>query len=56
MSTSINENECPLCYEHICDNDSITTRCNHTFCRSCLDTWNKPSCPMCRQEYLIKYA
>ena len=56
MSTSINENECPLCYEHICDNDSITTRCNHTFCRSCLDTWNKPSCPMCRHKYLDTYA
>lgn len=44
-------NECPICYEnfHSTDkNELFTTTCNHTFHKSCLFKWNKPSCPMCR--------
>ena len=56
MSINNNEEECPICQEYLCENDSITTICNHTFCRSCLEKWNKNSCPMCRNKYLVIYA
>ena len=56
MSINNNEEECPICQEYLCENDSITTICNHTFCRSCLEKWNKNSCPMCRNKYLVTYA
>ena len=56
MNTNNNENECPLCYELLSENNSITTRCNHTFHKSCLNKWNKSSCPMCRHKYLDEYA
>ena len=56
MSVNNNENDCRICYELLSENNKITTRCNHTFHQSCLDRWNKTCCPICRQEYLIKYA
>lgn len=52
--------ECPICYEGCCPpNYSITTNCNHKFCKACIDntlkfTINSPyftgyaDCPLCR--------
>ena len=42
--------DCQICYSLL--SDPLTTRCGHTFCRSCLDrvldySWH---CPLCRQR------
>jgi hypothetical protein len=39
---------CPICFDNI--KNTITTKCNHTFCNSCLQIWlkNNDSCPLCR--------
>ena len=39
---------CPICFDNI--KNTITTKCNHIFCNSCLNKWldNNNSCPLCR--------
>ena len=58
MNTNKDENICSICYEILNnkENNLITTRCNHTFHKSCLDKWNRSTCPMCRHKYLDTYA
>ena len=43
---------CPICYEKITHGSSETTKCNHCFHASCLNTWlvSSHTCPMCRFE------
>ena len=47
--------ECPICLHNLSDN-IIVTKCNHTFCKNCLDKWqkNNSSCPICRQNITDK--
>ena len=44
------ECECPICRELITTHK--ITKCQHTFCGSCLDKWlaENHTCPMCRTE------
>lgn len=44
---------CPVCQEDDCE---IQTACNHTFCKTCINTWfqNHTTCPYCREN--VKYA
>ena len=43
---------CPICINPISSSpqQTTTTRCGHSFCRSCLQKWlqQKRSCPMCK--------
>jgi hypothetical protein len=40
---------CPICFDNMKNTNTIT-KCNHTFCNSCLKLWlkNNDSCPLCR--------
>lgn len=40
---------CSICYEEV--NDIFITKCNHSFCKACLNKWlmQKNSCPLCRK-------
>lgn len=42
--------DCPVCLKKV--EDYIKTKCNHFFCKICLDKWLdiKNTCPMCREE------
>lgn len=46
------ENNCPICYDKIENNNYIVTKCNHTFCNDCLfkSLKNGSKCPLCREE------
>lgn len=33
----------------------MTTLCGHQFCQICIDTWNKNSCPVCRQQIYAEH-
>ena len=51
------DNSCSICLiQYIPIEQKCITNCNHSFCKSCLDTWfdeGKNSCPICRQ--VIQY-
>ena len=51
--SSIEQNECPICYEEIQnDKNCVTTECGHKFHCNCLmknSSVNGFTCPMCRQ-------
>lgn len=43
--------ECPICYEHCEKVDCYTTKCSHTFHKTCIQTWFRSggyTCPLCR--------
>ncbi len=44
----LDDTECPICYEKI--DKGYSTKCNHFFCKKCLDEWckNNYNCPYCR--------
>ena len=48
------EDPCCICFETYTRGQSITTCCNHTFCKDCYDSHEKSTpkskCPMCRKE------
>lgn len=39
---------CCICYENT--KDYAVTSCNHNFCNDCMRTYDKQTCPMCRQK------
>lgn len=50
---------CPICLEPIRKNNTLTRRCGHTFCKTCINDWftkslswstNTFACPICRQK------
>lgn len=50
-----NEN-CPICLGPL-SQEQYLTKCEHTFCKQCLDDWikqNKNSCPNCRQDLYLQ--
>ena len=49
----IEDNECPICYQSCNDTLNITTHCNHSFHKICIDEWLEKinNCPICRYEY-----
>jgi hypothetical protein len=51
------ENECPICYNKVMQNNSTTTLCGHTFHSSCLFKCvakNINTCPSCRKHLYKK--
>jgi len=43
--------QCSICLDKmILKIDICTTLCKHKFHKSCLETWNKQECPVCRQN------
>ena len=43
--------QCSICIDKIhMKKDACTTLCKHTFHKTCIDTWNKKHCPVCRQD------
>lgn len=46
------DNECPICYEHMTARNSVKTKCNHTFHKKCLKQQCdiNPTCPLCRKD------
>jgi hypothetical protein len=44
--------ECPICYEPIDYKNEVTTNCNHTFCKECIEKISNmtSSCPCCRTD------
>ena len=41
---------CGVCYEECL---VIKTKCDHHFCRACIDAWNKSTCPICRLNHYV---
>ena len=52
ISNQIEDNECPICYQSCNDTLNITTHCNHSFHKTCIDEWLEKTnnCPICRYE------
>ena len=50
LNEDINIEICNICMDH---NSDCLTKCQHQFCKNCLDIWYKKNnkCPYCR-EYL----
>jgi hypothetical protein len=48
--------ECAVCMTNVKKRDTLTTNCNHSFCKGCLNRWMRPSsngnhkCPTCRSD------
>ena len=42
--------DCSICLKKMYCNDSIKTDCDHTYHKTCIETWlkDKDTCPMCR--------
>lgn len=53
INEEINDDTCIISF---CENSQLVkTRCNHIFCKDCLDKWindSKPDCPLCRQPVI----
>lgn len=51
-SATNNNSQCPICLEALILETQKITKCQHTFCMSCLDKWleTNHTCPMCRTE------
>jgi hypothetical protein len=44
---------CPICLEHIKEEEQSILNCNHIFCKKCIDEYihkKKNTCPLCRGE------
>jgi hypothetical protein len=48
--------DCAVCMTNVKKGDTLTTNCNHSFCKGCLNRWMRPSsngnrkCPACRSD------
>jgi hypothetical protein len=40
---------CSICLENMTEDEITTTECSHKFHTTCLQRWNKNSCPICRR-------
>jgi hypothetical protein len=53
-SNILNTEECCICFEVKSKKEFIKTKCNHDFCRSCINqlktTNNACACPLCREN------
>jgi len=50
---SINDISCSICFEDYQCYDIVKTKCNHFYCKKCIDEWFKRSskCPVCNNEF-----
>jgi hypothetical protein len=44
------KHQCSICLDKISTVDTCTTLCNHKFHKTCIDTWARSDCPVCRQD------
>ena len=46
-------NMCIICLDHNKDVIHVRTKCNHHFCKVCIDTWfnMKHKCPICQYDF-----
>jgi hypothetical protein len=52
--------ECPICFDCIKPEETISTNCNHAYCLDCIkgfttsikNNTEKPICPMCRTDII----
>jgi len=59
VDTIVGEKECPICYDSITLEQTVSTNCKHSFCSPCLSTYldgmllkhpsKKPTCALCRE-------
>ena len=50
---AVNNDPCAVCMENQKKGDTITTECNHSFCKPCWNNWmdtNNRTCPCCRNR------
>jgi hypothetical protein len=53
LEENIQGDQCTICFDIINDVNKYTTNCNHSYCKTCLDTWfdrGEKSCPVCRGD------
>jgi hypothetical protein len=50
--------DCCMCLEKPKKMDAVTANCQHSYCTSCYEKYNKRTCPLCRQpvNLLTKYT
>lgn len=41
---------CSICLENMVESETTLTQCSHRFHTTCLQRWNKNSCPNCRRS------
>ena len=53
-----NENDCIICCYSITSKNKFITKCNHEFCRDCIENWayETNNCPICREEDIVKFC
>jgi hypothetical protein len=53
ISFSIMDIYCSICFEDKSEYDIVKTKCNHFYCKKCIDEWFKRSskCPVCNNEF-----
>jgi len=53
ISFSIIDIYCSICFEDTQCYDIVKTKCNHFYCKKCIDEWFKRSskCPVCNNEF-----
>ena len=50
------EDDCPICFESLVNDEIIITECNHTFHKKCIDKWLKIKniCPICKTKFKLQ--
>jgi hypothetical protein len=51
-AASEKKEDCPVCWEPICSEALVVPGCCHSICSACIERCT--SCPLCRDEYLVK--
>jgi hypothetical protein len=46
----IKNDDCPICLNKYSTMPVMKTNCKHYFHKDCISEWNKPHCPVCRQN------
>jgi len=49
MTAAADDNECPVCKDEYKDPRRLS--CGHIFCRQCIESCMKKTCPYCRQPF-----
>ena len=51
--TNIYLTSCPICLEDLSGRVVVKTKCNHKYCKTCIDDWlsKHTTCPICMKDY-----
>lgn len=44
--------ECPICFD-LCETPTMPI-CQHIFCKVCIESWDKMTCPECRKPFTVQ--